>query len=183
MDHSLEQTAATIEDAARSIGFECVGRMAASQLQVRPEVRDMCAANRCSSYDGNWCCPPACGPIEKYQAEIDSRNLAVLLQTVGQLEDSFDFETMVETAKVHGRRLGELIESVRDAEGSPFFLGAGACTICPQCAYPDAPCRFPDKAFVSMEAAGLVVSEVCKAAGIPYNHGPNTLAYTACVLI
>ena len=61
-------------------------------------------------------------------------------------------------------------------------LSAGTCTLCKECTYPDAPCRFPDKRLVSMEAAGLVVSEVCTQAGIDYNHGPQTIAYSGCVL-
>jgi hypothetical protein len=33
-----------------------------------------------------------------------------------------------------------------------------------------------------MEAYGMIVSDVCKANGIPYYYGPNTLTYCACVL-
>jgi len=35
----------------------------------------------------------------------------------------------------------------------------------------------------SMEAMGLLVSEVCEAAGLPYYYGPNTLTYTGAVLL
>ena len=34
-----------------------------------------------------------------------------------------------------------------------------------------------------MEGYGLLVSEVCGQAGIPYYHGQNTIAYTACILL
>ena len=61
-------------------------------------------------------------------------------------------------------------------------LSAGTCTLCKPCAYPNEPYRFPDRAMVSMEAAGLVVSDVCTQAGIPYNHGKQTIAYSSCVL-
>ena len=61
-------------------------------------------------------------------------------------------------------------------------LSSGGCGICEKCTYPDAPCRFPDRAFPSMEACGLVVNDVCKASGIPYNYGPRTMTFTGCVL-
>ena len=46
-----------------------------------------------------------------------------------------------------------------------------------------APCRHPDRALVSMEAAGLMVSEACETAGLPYYHGPGTISYTSCILL
>jgi hypothetical protein len=33
------------------------------------------------------------------------------------------------------------------------------------------------------EAAGLVVNAVCTKNGMKYNHGPNTICYTACFLL
>ncbi len=62
-------------------------------------------------------------------------------------------------------------------------LSVGTCTLCPSCSCPDAPCRYPERAFNSMEAAGLLVSDVCSAARIPYYHGKGTIAYVSCVLV
>jgi predicted metal-binding protein len=62
-------------------------------------------------------------------------------------------------------------------------LGAGCCTICRTCAYPDAPCRFPDRAVASMEAFGLLVLEVCKANGLQYYYGSDKMAYNSCFLL
>ena len=53
---------------------------------------------------------------------------------------------------------------------------------CAKCTYPDQPCRFPDKAFTSMEAYGLLVTDVCKSADTPYYYGRNTVTFTSCVL-
>ena len=69
-----------------------------------------------------------------------------------------------------------------DALG-PLPLSAGTCTLCPTCSCPDAPCRHPARALISMEAAGLLVSEVCEAAGIPYYHGKGTISFTSCILL
>ena len=55
-------------------------------------------------------------------------------------------------------------------------------TRCKPCAYPE-PCRFPGRRLVSMEAAGLLVTDACNAAGVPYNHGRLTIAYTGCALL
>jgi hypothetical protein len=62
-------------------------------------------------------------------------------------------------------------------------MGSGGCGMqCAKCTYPDQPCRFPDKAFTSMEAYGLLVTDVCKSADTPYYYGRNTVTFTGCVL-
>ena len=60
--------------------------------------------------------------------------------------------------------------------------GAGCCTVCKECTYPDAPCRFPEQKMSSMEALGMLVLEVCKANDMRYFYGENTIAYTSCFL-
>ena len=188
-DATLESTLEAIENIAREIGFECTGRVATEALSVRPEVRDMCAANRCHRYGHSWSCPPACDPIESYQEHIQKRRMGIVVQTVGHMEDSFDFETIEESGLLHDKRYRKFAEAVRNAglectDGlQPYFLGAGSCCMCNPCTYPDAPCRFPDKMTVSLEAAGFVVTEVCIAAGIPYNHGQNTISFTGSVFV
>ena len=188
-DAALESTLEAIEALAREIGFECTGRVTTSDLHVRPEVRDMCAANRCHRYGHSWSCPPACDPIDVYQERMQDYRMGVVVQTIGQMEDSFDFETIEEAGKTHDKRFRELAGKVRAAglecSGGhpPFLLGAGSCCMCNPCTYPDAPCRFPDKMTVSLEAAGFVVTEVCVAAGIPYNHGQNTISFTGGVFV
>ncbi len=61
-------------------------------------------------------------------------------------------------------------------------MAAGSCTICQQCTYPDRPCRFPDRMFPSMEACGLVINDVCRDSGMPYDYGAGTITYTSCIL-
>jgi predicted metal-binding protein len=63
---------------------------------------------------------------------------------------------------------------------NPVF-GAGGCNICEQCAYPE-PCRFPDKTYSSIEASGINVTELSRAAEIQYNNGANTVTYFSMIL-
>lgn len=164
-------------------GFDQTGQCSTDSVVVNPLVRDMCAADKCAMYNANWACPPACGELDYFQNEISARDTCYLVQTVAELEDSFDIETMAEAEHTHKERVLKLNELVKANYPDALVLSAGTCTICPQCSYPDAPCRFPDKRMVSMEAAGIWVSDLCQRAGIPYNHGPNTMAYTSCVLL
>lgn len=173
-----------IKDLAAQQGFECMGVCSAKELVARDEVRSMCAANTCQMYEHSWACPPACGEIADFQRQMNEYETCLVVQTVRQMEDDFDFEVMQEAGDTQKERVLDLVEALDEAglSADVMVLSAGTCTLCKQCTYPDAPCRFPDKRLVSMEAAGLVVSEVCTKAGIPYNHGPQTIAYSGCVL-
>lgn len=172
-----------ITDIIEACGFEQTGHCSTEEVEANTLVRDMCASGKCQMYDHNWACPPACGDIDHFQNEISSRETCYLVQTVGQLEDSFDIEAMEETEHTHKERVLKMNDLVKEHFPEALVLSAGACTVCPTCSYPDEPCRFPGKRMTSMEAAGIWVSDLCTRAGIPYNHGPNTMAYTSCVLI
>ena len=105
------------------------------------------------------------------------------MQTCGEIEDGFDFEAMMEIEQEHKEHFSEMHDALLEKGIQILALGAGCCTICPKCTYPDAPCRFPEKAVASMEAFGMVVLEVCKANGLQYYYGADKMAYTSCFLI
>lgn len=166
---------------AKKAGFTHAAPMKLSTMELRQEVRDMCAA--CSQYGKRWSCPPGCGDLETLRQRFQEYSSGVLIQTVGNLEDVFDAETMMDTEADHKKYLLRLQKELLQEKADVLILGAGCCTLCKECTYPDAPCRFPDKMLASMEACGLVVSDVCRANDVKYNYGPLTIAYTSCVLI
>ena len=142
----------------------------------------MCATNTCGKYGSNWACPPGCGELDECRAKVAPYKWGIIVQTSGQLEDSFDIETMMEAAESHKKRFSQAVDLMRGYDPDCLPMGAGGCNLCRKCTYPDEPCRFPDKAFTSMEAYGLFVAAECKKAGLEYNYGPNTLTYSSCIL-
>ncbi|MDR2197784.1 MAG: DUF2284 domain-containing protein [Coriobacteriales bacterium] len=163
-------------------GFESIGAFKAAELKVEPEVRAMCAVNTCQAYGKNWACPPACGSLEEYEERFSHYLDGYVFQTIAQMEDAFDFEAIEAAGAEHKRRFHLLVDETRDFGSATLLLGAGHCSICPECSCPDAPCRFPDKVYPSMEAAGLLVSAVCNLADVPYYHGPGTVAFCSAAL-
>jgi predicted metal-binding protein len=168
---------------AEQVGFSHAGELKLAALEFRPEVRAMCADDRCGNYGKTWTCPPGCGTLEEITARAAQYSVGVLLQSTGQLEDKFDVETMLDTGKLQKERMDALLPQVRALYPNCLPMGAGGCGQCAQCTYPDAPCRHPDLAYPSMEAYGLVVSDVCRASGVPYYYGENTITYTGCILL
>jgi predicted metal-binding protein len=171
---------------ALSCGFSHVGDLRVDTIRTREEVRATCAINTCRAYNASWSCPPACGTLAECEARIRIYRRGILLQTTGALEDSFDYEAMTRIGGEHQEHLAafnrHLCALSPDARAiDALLLGAGACRRCETCAYP-VPCRFPEEAFASMEAYGMVVSDVCQDNGLPYYYGPNTLTYVSCAL-
>lgn len=168
---------------AEEVGFSHNGIFPVAKMRFLPEVRDMCAADKCHMYGKCWSCPPGCGTIEDSRRKAADYNWGILLQSTGDMEDDFDVEVMMETEEQEKDRLNAFVARLKE-EGETEYLpmGAGACGLCEKCTYPDAPCRFPDRMITSMEAYGLVVAEVCQLADTPYYYGPLTITYSSCVL-
>ena len=172
-----------LEKGGLEAGFTHVAPLDCSTIELLPEVRQMCASNSCGIYGKKWTCPPACGTLEECRAKINKYQRGILVQTVGQLEDSMDVDTMMETEALHKDHFFKYEEILRKQYPDMLAIGAGGCTRCKVCTYPDKPCRFPDKAFASMEAYGMLVTQICKANHMTYYYGPCTIAYTSCYLI
>lgn len=176
-------TNAEILAVARQIGFEHAGMFTPGELKFLPEVREMCAGGRCNMYGHCWTCPPGCGTLEESRQRASGYTRGILLQSTGALEDDFDVEHMMETEQLHKERFLRFTRWLKHQVPRCMPMGAGACTICKPCTYPNSPCRFPDQAIPSMEAYGLLVSDVCQQAGLAYYYGPRTLTYSSCALL
>ena len=168
---------------ARDACFSAWAALNPATIELKTEVRDMCAANFCGQYGKRWSCPPGCGTLEECGERLKACTRGILVQTYGDIEDSYDFEAMMEIEAEHKEHFLEMYERLRESGKQILALGAGCCTICAQCTYPDEPCRFPEKMISSMEAYGMVVLEVCKANGLQYYYGADSMAYTSCFLI
>lgn len=168
---------------AREVGFEYTAPLDVSTLELKQEVRDMCADNTCGQYGKRWSCPPGCGTLDECRELLTGRTHGILVQSVGDIEDSYDFEAMMEIEAEHKARFAQMHQILREQNEDVLALGAGCCMVCPTCTYPDAPCRFPEKRVASMEAFGILVLEVCKANGMEYYYGSDKMAYTSCFLL
>lgn len=172
-----------IEQAGKEIGFSRVAPMDVKTIKLLPEVRKMCESNSCRMYGANWSCPPGCGTLEECQERLTGYTRAVLVQTTGELEDEFDGEGMMETEARHKEYFVRMHDTLKQAFPRLLSIGAGCCTRCRECTYPDAPCRYSEKKFSSMEAYGMLVTQICEDNQISYYYGPGTITYTSCFLL
>ncbi len=177
------RTTTDLVRAALDFGFSHAAPMDPATLRPREEVRLMCSADRCQMFGRCWTCPPGSGSLEESRRTIERYRTGLLVQTTAVLDDPYDYETMMTAGEEQKQRLAEFREELWPRWPHLVALGNGACTVCPDCTYPRAPCRHPDLAIQSMEAFGLVVSDACSANGLGYYYGPGTITYTGCYLL
>lgn len=173
-----------IQELAMKLGARRCAAIDAQQLDFDRSFRDMCEMNSCGVYGKNYMCPPAVGPIDELMAKAKSYPKGVLYQTVFDLEDSFDFEGMIEAKKKHAQLSSELQKLLPEEIGGGFLhLSGGGCPLCERCGILDGvPCRHPDLALSSLEAHGINVSVTAGNAGLPYINGKDTVTYFGAVL-
>ena len=169
---------------AKELGVFKVNIIEASEIETDKAFRNICASNACGMYGRCHMCPPDVGNIDVLISQLDNYDYALVYQTVTELEDSFDFEGMLDAKKktypiaLAFRRLFFEI-----GISKVLHLGAGGCGVCEQCAKQiGKPCRFPTLALPSLEAYGINVSSLARSADMKYINGENTVTYFGAVL-
>ncbi|TGE36208.1 DUF2284 domain-containing protein [Desulfosporosinus fructosivorans] len=156
-----------------------------AEIKFNEDFRKLCEQNSCGSYNKNWMCPPAVGPINDLKEKALGFKQGLLFQTVHPLSSSLDWKGMLEGGVNHTKIFRKILQSMENNKNLKEILplNAGPCTYCAKCAYLiGEKCQFPDKAVSSVEANGIDVMALVKASGIPYNNGANTVSYVALIL-
>ena len=169
---------------ALSLGAYKAAVIPVDAVETDASFRDMCAANACGNYGRNWMCPPDAGDIHELMSRLRTYSHVLVYQTVSALEDSYDFEGMMEAGARHNQLMATLRREIA-AEPLPrtLHLGAGGCRMCEVCAKRTGePCRHPDLAVASLETYGVNVSKLAVAAGMKYINGQDTVTYFGAVL-
>ena len=152
-----------------------------SGIPYDPEFLKYCEGNQCGGYGKNHMCPPRVGNIHELIANAKTFSKAVVFQNVYQLEDSFDFEGMMEAHADFAKRTTFLAGALC-GKGRYILLGAGKCQICEECtALNDKPCVHPDKAYSALECYGIYVAKLLEKNGMKYNNGEATVSYVGLI--
>ncbi len=152
------------------------------QIPFSPAVVEACERNACGKYGTSWTCPPGVGTLEELEKKIRAYPNAAVLTCRYDIEDSFDFEGMMDAQKKAKKVFAAVADEMRAVGETFYMLGNEGCDLCAKCTYPDAPCRFPERAAPSVEACGINVMLLAKTVGVRYNNGPNTVTYFSLIL-
>lgn len=176
------------EQVLKNLAAECGAKKAAiidaKTIVLSADFRKICESNGCGNYGRCYMCPPLVGDIHALMAKVRAYPKAMLYQTIGRLEDSFDIEGMTLAAMEHAqvsRRLQQRITDLRQ-EGV-LHLTCGGCRLCETCALAHGqPCRHPGWPLPSLESYGIDVYNTTKDTELKYINGPNTVTFFGMVL-
>lgn len=184
MEKNKEKTIGKLQDLAIEKGANYTALIKINDIRFSTEFRDICETKTCGAYGTNWMCPPYIGDIQKLMLEAQSFEEGLVIQTITQLQDSFDIEGMLGAGKVINDLARELKNSdIAKNLGGVLVLGSGACGYCEKCSVlRNIACPFPEMAVSSIEAYGMDALSLAKAGNLNYINGQNTVTYYSLIL-
>lgn len=167
-----------------SLGAVRAAVIPVTDVETDASFRALCESNACGNFGRNWMCPPDAGDIHELMERLRTYTYVLVYQTVTELEDSYDFEGMMDAGVAHNELMIRLRERLnQEGLSRVLHLGAGGCRMCPVCAKRTGePCRQPDRAVASLETYGINVSKLATAAGMKYINGQDTVTYFGAAL-
>ena len=100
-----------LEKLALGSGFTHAVPLDTTTISLKQEVRDMCK-NGCQQYARRWSCPPGCGSLNELREMICHYKKGILVQTVTELEDEFDWDGMIKAQNRHQEHFHLFLEKL-----------------------------------------------------------------------
>ena len=148
-------------------------------------TKDLCFTERvrwiceheCPMYNSTWACPPAVGSVEECRTRCLRFDEALLISTITEVNDIADLNETLATRPEHEgitRRVRDMVAAQCE---ETMVLSTEACAICEKCAWPDAPCRHPDRMFPCVESHGILATDLAGKLGIEFISGCNLVTW------
>lgn len=149
------------------------------------DTADLCFSERirwiceheCPMYDRTWACPPAVGSVEECRRRCLEFDEALLIATITEVSDIANIDETLSTRAPHEAITHQVAELLRAQGLRVMALSTEACALCENCAWPDAPCRHPEKMFPCVESHGIVVTDLAEKTGIDFYAEGNLVTW------
>ena len=152
-----------------------------AELTFSPRVRLVCETD-CQRYGTSWACPPAVGTVEECHERCLSYPHALLVTTMNEVDDIEDLPATLVTRSSHEEITRQVSELLRAQGVETYPLSTESCAVCKRCAYPDGPCRHPDRMFPCVESHGILIIDTAGRFGIPFQAGGNIVTWFSLIL-
>ena len=152
-----------------------------SELAFSEKVRYICRTE-CPQYGKSWACPPAVGPVESCRTRCLSYPSALLIVSMAEVADIADMAQTLATRAEHEALTRQVRDLFRAQGVEPMVLSTESCAICTHCAYPEGPCRFPDRMFPCVESQGILVTDLAEQFHIDFQAGGNLVTWFSLLL-
>ena len=151
------------------------------ELVFTSRVRTICETD-CPRYGSSWACPPAVGTVEECRERCLRYPHALLITSMQEVADIADIEGTLATRGDHEELTRQVNGLLRQQGAETYVLSTESCAICPECAYPGGPCRFPERMFPCIESHGILITETAERRGIEFLAGNNIVTWFSLLL-
>jgi len=151
------------------------------ELIFTDRVRYVCEAE-CPQYGKSWACPPAVGTVEACRARCLQHPRGLLIATITEVSDIANIQETLDTRPDHEDITRQVAAIMRELGEEPYVLSTESCAVCEKCAYPDGPCRHPDRMYPCVESHGILVTELAERYGIEFQAGGNIVTWFSLLL-
>ncbi len=175
----------TVEKVAEQLGIEtCLGFNPQILVPV-DRIRAICRENKCGHYGENHMCPPHSGSIEQIKDRLKTFRIGWLLRYSKALNVEEDIAGVSQTRLDFHQKILHLEKYVHE-KGADQVWGmiGGGCGICDIClVVADEPCRYPEKARMSLEGIAVDVGDLLDKLGLDRRFHKDKITWTGCILI
>lgn len=140
------------------------------EIEFSERIRYICE-HECTMYGTSWACPPAVGSVAQCRQKVLSYPAGLVITTLTEVDDISDLQATLATRKPHEAITRQVRDILRQFSADVFVLSTEACAECAHCAYPDAPCRHPERMFPCVESFGIVATSLAERHGIEFYNG------------
>ena len=139
-------------------------------LVFTQRVRTICE-QECPMYNTTWACPPAVGTVGECRARCLAYPEALVITTVTEVSDIANIDETLATRAPHEAIAHQVAVLLREQAQQVMVLSTEACAVCEHCAWPDAPCRHPERMFPCIESHGILATDLAEKCGLDFFNG------------
>ena len=151
-------------------------------IEFSHRVRGICQ-HECERYNTTWACPPAVGTVEECREKCLSYRECFLFSTIASVSDVVNMKETLSTRKEHEEITASIEKFIRSQGTDCMALSTESCDICEHCAYPEAPCRFPEKMHPCLESHGIIVSELAEKFSMDFTLSPTEILWFSLIFL
>lgn len=167
---------ALLERQLAELPLYCYFFIRPEELEFSQRVRYICE-HECQMYGKTWACPPGVGSVEACKAKCLSYPQCLMIATVTEVPDIADIAGTLATRPAHEAVTDQVADLLRAQGAEVYTLSTEACAICDRCAYPEGPCRFPERMHPCVESQGIVLTQMAERCGVPFQYGDNVVTW------
>ncbi len=172
---------AMLEEEIRELPVIQYAWVSKEEIPFSERVRTICK-EECPRYGKSWACPPGVGTVEECRAACSAFEGAFVFTTVAEVQDIMNMEETLATRGGHEDVTREIRFLFQQHSLRTLAMSGDSCAICPECAYPAGPCRYPERMIPCIEGYGIVVPLLAQRAGIAFENGGGVVTWFGLIL-